>query len=271
MSFLTSGTLLLLTGLTTLLPAASINYNPAATTDTGWSTCANLAGLHCRTTAYFDAMTLSDQNDTSLSALFQSAFTAWNATGGGQGWTLNFGGDLNGTYDVTTATALQFAAAGVVANANVVSGGLEIEVSVANVTAPALGANEDLVWIQGLYDNYLLDGSIVTSFYEMDVSTDPCGGVTGITCPPAYPFQYGDKKFYDRPRASYVAGNTQAFFDANAYFAVRNTTTSTITVYDGISYGFQNYVSPEPGTWVLLCSGLGLILVKARRRRQEVL
>ncbi len=88
MSFLTSGTLLLLTGLTTLLPAASINYNPAATTDTGWSTCANLAGLHCRTTAYFDAMTLSDQNDTSLSALFQSAFTAWNATGGGQGWTL---------------------------------------------------------------------------------------------------------------------------------------------------------------------------------------
>lgn len=270
MRFLTSGTLLILTGLTTLLPAASINYNPAATTDTGWSTCANLPGLTCRTTAYFDTMTLSDQNDTMLSALFQSAFTAWNATGGGQGWTLNFGGDLAGTYSVTTAQALQFGAGGAVANANVALGGLEIEVGVGGITLPTPGMGEDIVWIQGLYDNYLLDGSIVTSFYEMDVSTDPCGGVTGITCPPAYPFQYGDNKFYDRPRASYVAGSTQAFFDANAFLAVRNTATSTITVYDGISYGFQNYVSPEPGTWILLCSGLGLVLVRARRRRQEI-
>jgi len=38
-----------------------------------------------------------------------------------------------------------------------------------------------------------------------------------------------------------------------------------LTVYDGISYGFQNYVSPEPGTFLLLGGGFGILLFRRRR------
>ena len=73
-------------GLAGTLSAALVNYNPAPTTDTGWTACSAFAGYSCRTTAFFDPLGLSDQNDdVSINGLFQSAFTAWNASGGGQG------------------------------------------------------------------------------------------------------------------------------------------------------------------------------------------
>lgn len=253
-------------GFAALLPAASITYNPAPTTDTGWTACANFVNAVCRTTAYFDALTLSDQNDTMLSSLFQSAWNAWNPGG----WTLNFGGDLAGTYNVNIARALQFDGGGNVATTGVVLGGAEINVQLGTVTAPTLGANDQLAWVQGLFDNYLLNGTIVPGFYEMDITSAACGGAGQPWCPPAYPFQYNDDRFYDRPRASYRApGQTQAFFDANAYLSVINYNTQTVTVYDGISYGWQNYVenAPEPGTWVLLITGMGAVVGFARRRR----
>ena len=62
-----------------LLPAASITFNPAPTVDTGWNNCANYAGYSCRTTAYFNGGTLFDNDDTTISPLFLSAFNAWNA------------------------------------------------------------------------------------------------------------------------------------------------------------------------------------------------
>ncbi len=262
------GGFLIALGIAGLLPAASLTIDPNPTLRAGWSNCANFAGYNCLTTAYFNAGTLFDNDDVNISSLFVNAFDAWNNSGGGQGWTLNNGGALtnkpNGGYLMDTAQALQFAAGPVVANANVVSGGEEIHISTAGVNLPALGANDQLVWVQGLYDNYLLNGSIVTPFYEMDIASGACGGTT--FCPPAYPFQYNDDSFYDRPRASYQApGTTQAFFDANAYLAVENTTTKTLTVYDGISYGFQNFVSPEPGTWMLFCGAIPVLAVVRRR------
>jgi hypothetical protein len=259
----TSRTLLLSLGLASLLSAATVNYNPAPTTVAGWSPCTNYAGYVCKTTAYFDAQSLSDQNDDqNINGLFQSAFDAWNASGGGQGWTLNYGGSLTGTFDVTTATANQFGP--------VVAGGLTINIDVSNITLPTPGANQQLVWVQGLFINYTVPaGTIVTPYFAMDTSTLSgltCGGT--IFCPPAYPYQYLDNSFYDQPFDAYMPpGTTQAFFDANAYLALESTNGDKIlTVYDGVSYGFQNYVSPEPGAWLLFGSGFVMLLVIRRRR-----
>ena len=76
--------------------------------------------------------------------------------------------------------------------------------------------------------------------------------------------------FYDQPKDYYMPpGTTQAFFDADAYLAVEDFTdpdAPTLTVYDGISYGFQNYVSPEPGTFLLLGGGFAALLALRRRR-----
>jgi len=151
---------------------------------------------------------------------------------------------------------------------NVFKGGLEISISVANVTLPTLGAGDQLVWAQGLFDNYLGNGTIVAPFFEMDIITGGCNPAgPNPYCPPAYPFQYPDNHFYDQPAARYQPpGTIQAFFDANAYLAIENNGTKTLTVYDGVSYGFQNFVSPEPGVWFL--SGTGLLVVIVIRRRR---
>jgi hypothetical protein len=77
--------------------------------------------------------------------------------------------------------------------------------------------------------------------------------------------------FYDQPKAFYqTPGTTQAFFNADAYLAVENTNTDTVELLDGFSYGFQNSVSPEPGSFVLLGTGLlglaGLVRRKIGQR-----
>jgi hypothetical protein len=249
------------------LSATTINYNPAPTTTAGWSSCANYAGYTCKTIAYFDPLALSDQNDGGVSSLFQTAFDAWNGSGGGQGWTDSMGTDLGGSFNVTIAKAEQFDAGNNVVNNNVVKGGLEIQIFLNNVTLPTLGVGDQLVWVQGLLDNYTGAGGIMPNTYEMDITSAACNPAGPKPwCPPAYPFQYPDNSFYDQPKATYQPpGTTQAFFDANAYLAVENNTAKTLKLYDGISYGFQNYVSPEPGTWILVASGLGIVLLYRRR------
>ena len=238
--------------------AASVTYTPAPTTQAGWSPCGSFPGYSCMTTAYFDAYSLDTQNDGSISALFQYA---WDAGNNG-GYTLSSGGALSGDFSVTTATANQFS--------GVTLGGLTINIDVSGITLPTLGTGDDLVWVQGLYINYTVPaGTIVSPYSVMDTSTLSslvCGGT--IFCPPAYPYQYTDNSFYDQPKDFYMPpGTTQAFFDANAYLAVRNIDAKTITVYDGVSYGFQNYVSPEPAAWLLFVAGFGVLLL-IRRKRQ---
>jgi hypothetical protein len=62
------------------------------------------------------------------------------------------------------------------------------------------------------------------------------------------------------------AGNAAGILHANAYFSVANYSTRSLTVYDGVSYGFQNFVTPEPGAWVLFVSGFGAILIGRWKR-----
>lgn len=246
--------------------ATTINYTPAPTTSIGYNPCGNfVAG--CKTTAYFDAGSLIAQNGDEVSSLFQQAFDTWNAANGND-WTLESTVDdtLGGTFNINPAAAGQFG--------GVTLGGLTINIALSGVTLPALGEDEQYVWVQGLMINYAPgpNAPTQTPYYAMDTSTLSnltCGG--NIFCPPAYPYQYNDNSFYDQPKAFYQPpGQTQAFFDANAYFAVENYEDDTIQLYDGVSYGFQNFViTPEPGTYLLFGSGLLGLFVLAQRKRAE--
>jgi hypothetical protein len=259
------------------LSATTITYNPAPTTQAGWTNCGNYPGYSCLTTAYFDTTSLDAQNqEGNIATLFQDA---WNAGNNG-GLTLSISPDARnngvaGDFDVTIAAAEQFVygvGGPVVANANVQAGGAEINIDASNVVAslPALGPGDVVVWVQGLYVNYTVPaGTIVTPYYAMDttvLSGLTCGGVTNRFCPPAYPYLYNDDHFYDQPLDAYMPpGATQAFFNADAYLGIMNRTNDTLTLYDGVAYGWENFVSPEPGAWVLFGSGFVAVLLVRRR------
>jgi hypothetical protein len=186
-------------------------------------------------------------------AYFQAAWDAWNnAQPVGSEWTLVDGGTLADLgLTVSIFDAASFHGSGHV-------GGVEIQVDVDYDGAD----RDDLVWSQGLYDNYTLGpgGGIVPPFYEMDVSTAP-----GTWTPPVYPFQYNDEHFYDFPKAPYESG----FFEADAFLSKVNYTTRTLTIYDGVEYGFYLYAVevPEPAAWTLMLISMAVVTFLAHRRR----
>jgi hypothetical protein len=260
-----------------ILPATTISVTASVVTDTGWNTCGANPLYVCRTTAYFNTAesTYSQGNFNNLVGNnFQTEFDTWNNSGGGQGWTLGDAGgafnSLTNGFNLTVAQAQQFG--------GVTSGGLTITIQVTG-TLPALDPGYQYMWIQGLYDNYTIPFSIVAPFYEMDVASGACvtagtgpgGSRTNNTmCAPAYPFQdqVGANSFYDQPKAPYVVPPTtsQAFFDATVMFGEINYTAKDVKLYDGMTYGFQNFVAtPEPSIWLLSLSGM-LIVVHLKNR-----
>ena len=56
--------------------------------------------------------------------------------------------------------------------------------------------------------------------------------------PLAYPFQYATSFFYDKPNR-----NATAIWIGDAYITTANYTTRTLTVYDGVEWGFTG----DPG------------------------
>lgn len=256
------------------LPAADVSYTSNPVLDTGWGFCGNILDAFCDTTAHFDSKSLLTGTGGDISPLFLSAFSTWNTSGD---WTLQNGGSLSGFFSVT-ASAQQFNFRSL--------GGVTIVTTIDGITnLPALTGNQQLVWVQGLYENYSLsDGSIVAPFYTMDITAAgvACGNSGPYPptpyCGPAYPFQFADGHFGDQPKAFYDLGSTQAFFQANAYLAVEDAVARTLTVYDGISYGFTNEVSasmpseaPEPGTvWLLSSNLLAILWYRLRGRKSRV-
>ena len=57
------------------------------------------------------------------------------------------------------------------------------------------------------------------------------------------------------------------FFAAEAFLGTVNYTTKTLTLYDGLDYGFDNSAAPEPSTLVLFASGFAGLMGILRRRR----
>jgi hypothetical protein len=243
--------------------------------------CVNYAGATCSTSAYFDSTPLSGQYDGTVSTLFMSAFDAWNTlVGGGEGeWGISppavFGLDdatfhIVGDMFTDPARAGQYTANGRTYTVPGPNGGLNLDVIVRGST-PRPGANQLLVWVQAIHTNVGLSGvsaAIVPAYDALDTSTlaglPSCDNTT-IFCPPAYPYQ---SPFGDQPNFTYQApGNAQAFFDANAYLAIEDTSNDTLDLLDGISYGYQNMVvAAEPPGIVILAAGLlGLGLIRRRQ------
>jgi hypothetical protein len=246
----------------------TLNYSPAPVTLIA-NPCGSFAGFTCITTGYFNSTSLDAQNDGSIAPLFTDAWDAWNATQGND-WTLvDNTAPPGGTYNITGNPTTNPAAVGQFGG--VTLGGLTIEANLSGVTLPNLTAGEQLVWIQGLQINYTPgpNAPTVAPYYTMDTSTLSALDCTqpNIFCPPAYPYQYNNNMFYDQPKAFYQApGQTQAFFNADAYLAIETPSIDQVQLLDGFSYGFQNAVSPEPGTFLLLGSGLLGFAGVVRRR-----
>jgi hypothetical protein len=225
-------------------------------------------------------MSLDDANDNTISSLFEMAWNSANNKNNTGGYTLESGvSDLgNGaSFNVTASSALQFGAGSPppVANSNVVYGGAVMTIAISG-TLPTLGADQQYVWLQGLEVDYQTNGSVGAPYYVMDTATlssftCPTNVFPVTVCPPLYPFQNsgnaGFGAFYDQPFIGYQPpGSTQGWFEANTYLAVEDTEDDSITLLDGVSWGFDNYVSPEPGSWMLIAGGIGAVTVFRRRR-----
>jgi PEP-CTERM motif len=280
--------------------ASAVDYNPAPTTSTGWNKCsgAKFAALRndfCETTAFFEPDSLTtefDNNPGHISVIFGAGFNAWNNTNNKsnnpaattpQGWTLSFGGNPGGTFNVSIAKAIQ--------PDNVALGGAQIQVTpnaalvqtldqavaTDNANAPVGKKDYQITWVQGLYDNFVTGvNNAVPAFYEMDVSgymantagQNPSYCASFTRCPaPTYTFLDRARDYY------YPLNDPQAFFFGNAYIAIESLDNKSLVVYDGVDWGWHNYVSavanaavPEPATWALLLAGFGGLGVAGLRR-----
>jgi hypothetical protein len=208
--------------------------------------------VNCTSTAHLGLTSIG--GGAAIDAEFKKSFDAWNATNAaGSKWTLTNGGALpGGKFNVTIFDA--FAEPDV--------GGLEI-----SVDWTYAGADKtDYRWSQGLYDNYLLNGAIVPPFYEMDIRGGACNnkdqpGAANWYCAPYYPYQYGDRHFYDRPAGPWP----NAFFEARAFLSKADFTTRALTIYEGVNYGFQLSATPVPEPLTLMLVLPGVVALAHRR------
>ncbi len=68
--------------------------------------------------------------------------------------------------------------------------------------------------------------------------------------------------FIDTPNSPLTNGLDDEF---QVFLATDNTTTKTLTIYDGVWWGYQAATVPEPSTWILLATGCGIVAFARRR------
>jgi hypothetical protein len=198
------------------------------------------------------------------------------------GWTLA-SGDLSALSGITL-TVSSFSTGSYQPNGGISRADEDhnITVLVSGVDTLAGNLADQLVWIQGLEINYTPGGDpanfLTTNNYNtLDDSTfngfpyctpipagspsEPQGSGPNGYCDPIYPFQYSNMQFYDAPRGPWPYGS----FRGIALLATIDPEAQLVTTYAGVSYGFDNTVAPEPGTWVLLLAGVGGIFFGRRR------
>ena len=208
---------------------------------------------------------------------FTSAFTSSL----GSGWTLNQG-DMSVMAGITM-TVTQFSTGSYSAIGGIGQGSAhDITVQLSGTSSISNSLLNELVWIQGLEVNYkpgstAANFSTATNYNTLDDATFnsftgcsniPAGSpatvpqnVSNGYCDPIYPFQYSNRQFYDAPMGPWPNGS----FRGIALLATIDTVNHSVTTYGGVSYGFDNSVAPEPGTWVLLLAGMAAIFAGRRR------
>lgn len=188
-------------------------------------------------------------------AYYQAGFNSWNnAQPTNAQWTMVYGGTNRGSFSISTYRAF-------LDGANFGGVTINIDYNPGAGDPPRINGNTnntiengEALWTQVIYTDAKLANSLPGNPY-LDNPTSITNGVP----PPMYPFQYGDSSFFDGPERA-----ASAFWYAEAYLAAANFDTRTLTIYDGVSWGFT--VTPEPGTMAL--AGLGAVLIFAFRRRR---
>jgi hypothetical protein len=199
----------------------------------------------------------------------------------GSGWTLNQG-DMSVMSGITM-NVTQFSTGSYSAIGGIGQGPThDITVQLTGTNTLSQSLINQLVWIQGLEINYkpgstAASFSTATNYNTLDDATfNSFSGCTAVPngspanvpanttngyCDPIYPFQYSNLQFYDAPMGPWPNGS----FRGIALLATIDTVNHSVTTYGGVSYGFDNSVAPEPGTWVLLLAGVAAIFIGRRR------
>jgi len=68
--------------------------------------------------------------------------------------------------------------------------------------------------------------------------------------------------FIDTPNSPLTNGLNDQF---QVFLATDNAANKTLTIYDGVWWGYQAASVPEPSTWILLLSGCGIVAFARRR------
>lgn len=202
--------------------------------------------------ACYDRAYLQTAPINALNHGFDASFDAWNSQFGNNQWSITNGGFLDAEFDVTKFTAT--------IDPSKLIGGVEIR-----ILFNYAGADKaDFYWAQGDYSNYTTAGmNIVKPYFEMDVVAAGCDNTDlQKQCPPLYAYQYGDRHFYDFPEGPFPNG----FFNGYAYPVKIDRVHDTLTVYQGVAYGFQLSEAPEPCT--LFLTGSGVLFVIRRRHKR---
>jgi len=222
---------------------------------------------------------------------FQTAFANWNVAQGanfGGMWAIKNGGALDVTFTVTdTASA-----------AADLGGINPFRINIAlnpGYMGPALG---QLIWTQALYDSYSVQPPYPTDLKPPSNTLDtysnskgntsnnawliPCSPIPGQTpgnnnttpatigpqpagtayCDPIYPFQAAGASFFDAPQAFWPDESFRAIALLSTVTFVTDGTGKIIerdlTVYNGVNWGFDLSIAPEPGTFLLMIPALAL-------------
>jgi hypothetical protein len=167
-------------------------------------------------------------------------------------WSITNGGFLDAEFDVDKFRATILPAK--------TTGGVEIDIQFNYAGAD----KNDFYWAQGIFLNYVPPGlGIVTPYFTMDVIAAGCDDTDlQKQCPPLYPYQYADREFYDFPTGPFPNG----FFNGYAYPVKIDRVHDTLTVYQGVAYGFQLSEAPEPSTLILFGSSLFGVIGLLRKR-----
>jgi hypothetical protein len=271
-----------------LVPAASISltdagatYSATATNCTGfggpWTACGANGylsyGTGITSTEFFNFSGFNNPGGAGEET-FTDSFNAFAGTAAGAGWTLNTGAALDLTYSVSTFRTFATSS----------NGGVEIQVDISLPVGSTVDIST-LFWSQALAVNYKVQDAAgvnhsppvlaMDSFsFNLGGSAIPPGSTCSDTgaggkayCDPLYPFQYGDRHFYDKPTGLYPIDS----FRGIAMLSSVDFTNKVLTVYPtGVSYGFDLWVVPEPGTYVMISAGLAAIIVLRKRRKQAL-
>lgn len=252
-------------------------------TNQAYENCVTQAFVSSSVASYTDYFMNLDTFGGGGQGLGEESFASAFSNTLGSGWTVT--ADQTNVLSGITMTVTNFSTGSYDAVGGIgVGPAHNITVQLSGTGSLSQDLVNQLVWIQGLEINYkpgstAANFSTATNYNVLDEAAFngfpactpiPAGSPASVPpnttngyCGPIYPFQYSNLQFYDAPMGPWPNGS----FRGIALLATIDTVNQSVTTYGGVSYGFDNSVAPEPGTWVMLLAGVAAIFVGQRRRR----